>query len=71
MNTWVLLAKTPSSRVLSRAALAAHPLSCVCFSETFLQESVFAFHASVHFNYMFLHMFAQAKHHPTDFPKNP
>jgi hypothetical protein len=46
-------------------ALAEHPLSCVCFSKTFLHESALAFHTFVHF-----HVFAPAKHHPTDFPKN-
>lgn len=52
-------------------ALAEHPRSCVCFSEMFLQESALAFHTRVHFNEMFLHVFAPAKHHPTVVPKNP
>ena len=52
-------------------ALAEHPLSCVCLSETFPHESALAFHTCVHFNQTFFHVFASAKHHPTDFPKNP
>jgi hypothetical protein len=52
-------------------ALAEHPLSCVCFSVTFLHESAVAFHTYVHFNKMLLQVFVPAKHHPTDFPKNP
>jgi hypothetical protein len=52
-------------------ALAEHPLSCVSFRETFLHKSALAFYTSVHFNEMFLHVFAPAKHYPTDFPKNP
>jgi hypothetical protein len=51
-------------------ALAEHPLSLVCFIETSLHESALAFHTCVHFNEMFLHVFAPAKHHPTDFAKN-
>jgi hypothetical protein len=51
-------------------ALAEHPLSCVCFSETFLHESALAFHTCVHFKETFLQVLAPRKHHPTDFPKN-
>lgn len=40
-NTCVSSAKNPSSCVL---ALAEHPLSCVCFSQTFLHKSVLVFH---------------------------
>jgi hypothetical protein len=28
-------------------------------------------HTCIHFNEMVLHVFITAKHHPTDFPKNP
>jgi hypothetical protein len=52
-------------------ALAGNPLFCVCFSETFLHDSALAFYTCAHFNEMFHHVFAPAKHHPTDFPKNP
>jgi hypothetical protein len=52
-------------------ALAEYPLSCVCFREMFLQESSLAFYNCVYFYKTFFHMFALAKHHPTDFPKNP
>ena len=48
-------------------ALAEHPLSCVCFSEMFLHESALVFHLkeSVHLRKTLLHVFAPAKHHPT------
>lgn len=65
-NTCVLFAKSPSSRVPSHACFREHPLSCVCFGETFLHESAFDFHTCVHF-----HEFTPAKCHPTDFPENP
>lgn len=70
-NISVSLAKNPSSRILSHACLTEHPLSCVCFSEMFLQESALAFHTCIHFKETLLHVFAPAQHHPTDFPKNP
>ena len=70
-NTRVLLSMNPSSCVFYMLALAEYPLSVVCFSETFLQESALVFYTSVHFNEKFLHMFDPAKHHPTDFPNNP
>jgi hypothetical protein len=60
-NTCASLAKNPSSFVFSRA-LAEHPLLClrqlnvVCLSHSHLCP---------------LHVFAPAKHHPTDFPENP
>jgi hypothetical protein len=47
-------------------ALAEHPFTCICFREMFLHKSIWAFHTCVHFD-----VFAPAKHHPTDFPKNP
>ena len=49
-------------------ALAEHPLFCVYFRETFLHESALAFQTCVHFNKMFPHVFAPAKHHPTQLP---
>jgi hypothetical protein len=52
-------------------ALAEHPLTCVCFSKTFLHETALAFHICVYFNETSLHLFSPAKHHPTDFPKSP
>ena len=52
-------------------ALAEHPFTCFCFSQTFLHESALAFHACVHFKETFLLMIAPAKLHPTSFPKNP
>lgn len=58
-------------RILSHACFTEHPLSCVCFSEMFLQESALAFHTCIHFKETLLHVFAPAQHHPTDFPKNP
>ena len=43
-NTCASLAKNPSSCILHMLALAEHPLSCVCFSETFLHETALVFH---------------------------
>jgi hypothetical protein len=64
-NTFMLLAKSPSSWVLWRACFSGtSPLCLLCMS-------ALAFHTCVHFKEMFLHLFAPAKHHPTDFPKSP
>jgi hypothetical protein len=52
-------------------AFTEHPLSFICFSETFLHKSASNFHTHVHFKETFLHVFAPAKHHPIDFPRNP
>ena len=71
-NTCVLLAKNPSSRVPSHTCFSrTSSLLCLSLSETFLHESTLAFHTYVCFNETSLHVFAPAKYHPTDFPKNP
>lgn len=51
-------------------ALAEQPLSYVCLSTVSFLSLPEPF-TCVHFKEMFLHLFAPAKHHPTDFPKNP
>lgn len=43
-NTYTSLAKTPSSRVLSRARFSRTSFTCVCFSDTFLHASALALH---------------------------
>jgi hypothetical protein len=38
--------------------------------KVWVQVSAVAFNTCVHFNETFLHMFAAAKHHPSDFQKS-
>ena len=63
-NTCVLLAKNPPSRVLS----------CACFSKTSSllcpHWSALAFHTCVHFNKIFLQVFAQANTIQPSFQRN-
>ena len=52
-------------------ALAEHPLSGVCFIESFLHKSSLAFHTRVHFDETFLHVFASEKHCSKELSKEP